>query len=100
MKKHIVKASVFDRKGKIISEAYNSYTKTHPVQYNYAKQCGEPYKIYLHAEIAAIIKAKGKGYRILVERYNAQGIPLLASPCPICMHAISLTSIKRVEYTV
>ena len=100
MKKHIVKASVFDRKGKIISEAYNSYTKTHPVQYNYAKQCGEPYKIYLHAEIAAIIKAKGKGYKIIVERFNDEGVPLLAKPCHICMLAIKEAGIKRIEYTL
>ena len=84
----------------LVSEAYNNYTKSHPKQAMYAKRCGEPYKVYLHAEIAAIIKAKGKGYKIKIERYNNKGEPLPSKPCPICELAIKEANIKLVEYFV
>lgn len=98
--KHTVIATVLDKKGKVIAKAVNSYTKTHPIQAKYAKACGEPYKAYLHAEIAALVKAKGKGFKLVVERYNRLGEPMLAAPCPICQMAIKEAKIKFVEYTV
>ena len=43
-------------------------------------------KIYLHAEIEALVKLRdwGRAYRIVVERYAKNGKPALAKPCPIC----------------
>ena len=98
--KHTIKATIYDRKGQIVSQAENSYKKTHPLQAMYASQCGEPYKVYLHAEIAALVKAKGKGYKIHVERHSKAGMPLLAQPCPICMLAIKEAGIKVVSFTL
>jgi tRNA(Arg) A34 adenosine deaminase TadA len=60
----------------------------------------EPYKSFLHAEIACLIKAKGRGYKLVVERYNKLGKPMLAMPCPICQEAIRIAGIKRIEYTL
>jgi deoxycytidylate deaminase len=97
---HIIKATVFDRRGKIVSTAVNSFIKTHPLQAKYACKCGEPYKQYLHAEVLAIIRAKGHGYKIHVERYNKKGEPVLAKPCPICMLAIKESGIKEISYTI
>jgi deoxycytidylate deaminase len=54
--------------------------------------------VYLHAEIAAIIKAKGKGYKIKIERYSNKGKPLPSKPCPICELAIKEAGIKVVSY--
>lgn len=84
----------------MLAKETNSYSRTHPIQAKYAAKAGEPYKIYLHAEIAALIKAKGKGYKIKIERYNASGKPLLAAPCPICMLAIQTAGIELIEHTV
>ena len=98
--KHIIKATVYDRNNNVISIGFNSYSKTHPLQYHYAAKAKQPEKIYLHAEIAALIKAKKKGYRITIERYNKQGKPMLAAPCPICLLAIKEAGIEIVQHTV
>jgi deoxycytidylate deaminase len=100
-KKHVVKATTFDKKGNIIAVGYNSYVKTHPKQAHFAKLAKEPYKQNLHAEIAAIIRSKANEiHKILIERYDAAGNPKLAKPCPICEIAIKMANIKLVEYTV
>jgi tRNA(Arg) A34 adenosine deaminase TadA len=97
-----IKATVYNKKGQILAIAYNSYSKTHPIQAKYAKEANIPEKIYLHAEISAIIKAKkiGKPYKIKIERYYKDGKPALAKPCPACELAIREANIKYIEYTV
>lgn len=97
---YYISARCFDKRGKLLSVAFNSYTKTHPIQAYFAKRVGLPEKEYLHAEISAILKAKGKKiYRIVVERYDKHGLPALAKPCPICNEAIKAYGIKVIEYT-
>jgi hypothetical protein len=49
--------------------------------------------------MAALVKAKGKGYKIVIERYNSRGEARLAAPCPICQRAIAESDIQIVEYT-
>ncbi len=101
--KHDVVATVYDKRGKVLACCHNSYTKTHPIQAHYAKMAGGRFveKIYLHAEIAAIIKAKGEGdaYKIKIERYSKDGSPRNAKPCPVCELAIKEAGISFVEYT-
>lgn len=100
MKKHVIKATTFDKRNKIISIAENCYTKSHTIQAQYAARVGKNYKIYLHAEILAIIRARGKEInKIKIERYDSNGNPRLAKPCPICELAIQEAKIKFVEYT-
>lgn len=93
-------ATVFDRKGNILSKATNSYQKSHTIQARYAKRVGLEDKIFLHAEIAALIKCRGIPYKIKIERYSKKGEPLLAKPCPICELAIKEAGIHIVEYTI
>lgn len=94
-------ARCYDKKGNLISEATNSYKKTHPIQAYFAQKVGLPMKVFLHAEIAAILKAgKRKIYRIEVERYGKKGQPLNARPCPICEEAIKAFGIQKVSFTV
>lgn len=100
MGKHKVVATVYDRQGAVVSVGHNSYIKTHPLQARLACKCGQPEKVYLHAEIAALVRARGKGYRIKVERFNRHGDPMLAAPCPICTLAIEAAGIEVVEFTV
>lgn len=97
--KHTVIARVYDKRGRLLSRAANSYIKTHSLQAHFANLAGQPQRIYLHAEIAALIKAGDKAHKIVVERYNRVGEPVLARPCPICSLAIDAWGIKIVEHT-
>ena len=99
-KRYHILAKCYDRKGKLLSAAFNSYTKTHPLQAYFAKKVGHDHCTFLHAEIHAILKCKGKPiHRISVERYGSDGLPANARPCPICTEAIKAFGITKVEYT-
>lgn len=93
-------AKCFDKKGNLLSVGVNSYVKSSPVMKHFAKLAGEPYKIYLHAEVQALLRARDKiVHRITVERYDEEGNMRLAKPCPICTLAIKEFGVKYVEYT-
>jgi len=94
-------ATVYDKRGRILSTGINSSIKTHPEQSRLATIAGLPLKVYLHAEIAALIRVRhGVPYRIVIERYGKMGEPRLAKPCPICELAIQQAGISRIEYTI
>lgn len=99
-KQHIT-AIIYDRQGRVLSIGQNSYVKTHPLQAKHASKIGQSYKMFLHAEIHAIVKCKrlDKAYRIYVARFSKDGEPVNAKPCPICMSAIRSTGIKIIEHT-
>jgi tRNA(Arg) A34 adenosine deaminase TadA len=96
---HIV-ATVYNKKGHIIAQARNSYTKTHPKQAKFAALAGNPKAIYLHSEIAALVKCREKPHRISVVRYLKDGTTGNAEPCAICKLAIKEAGIKLVEYSI
>lgn len=102
MSKHVIKATIFDRRGNVLARANNSYTRTHPIQAAFAKAGGCPERIYLHAEIAALIKLKkgDRPYRIAVERYTKDGRPANSAPCPVCLAALKHYKIVKVEHTI
>ena len=102
MGKHLLTAEVFDRHGRSLSRAVNNYHLTHPVQAKFAKQANQPDRIYLHAEIAALVKLrKGqKPYKIAIKRFRKDGTTALAAPCPVCVAAIKHWGIQNVEYTL
>jgi len=94
-------AKIYDKSGNLLSYGVNSYVKTHPLQAHYAGIVGQPYRVYLHAEIQAIIRARGKAmHKIRIERYDAKGDEANACPCPVCQLAIKEAGIKIVEYTI
>ena len=98
--RYILNATCFDKKGRVISTGSNFYNKTHPIQAHFAKLAGQPYRTKLHAEIHALLLAKGKDiHTLLVTRYDAQGKPRLAKPCPVCVSAIIAYGVKKVIYT-
>lgn len=96
-----ITAFAYDRKGRILSIGRNSYVKTHPLQARAAKEVGEDYKIYLHAEVAALVKIKNwqKIDKLVVTRYNKNGEPMLAKPCRVCQRVIKIAGIGTVEHT-
>lgn len=100
--KHNITAIIYDKRGRPLSVGYNSYEKTHPLQAKAATMVGEPYKVYLHAEIAAIVRlpyhARDKAHTMRVFRYNKHGKPMNAKPCSICQSILSQMNLK-VEHT-
>lgn len=86
-------------RGHIISEAQNSRTKTHPKQYHYAKKAQCPSRVFLHAEMRAIILAKQQIDELIVCRYDKRGNLCNSKPCEICQLAIEEAEISRVWYT-
>lgn len=96
-----IKATTYDKKGRIIAVGFNNYVKTHTKQAYLAHKAGEPYKQYLHAEISAIIKSRSKKIdSIKIERYDYEGNPKNAAPCLVCQLAIKEAGIRWVNYTV
>lgn len=102
MSKHLIKATITGPKGNVLSTAENSYTKTHPIQARFARDVGMPDRVFLHAEIAALVKLPKdcKPYKISIQRYYKNGKPANAKPCEVCEAAIKFWGIKHVEYTL
>jgi len=100
-KRFSITASIYDKRGRLLSKGKNSYTKTHPIQKYYAAEAGLPQKQFLHAEIHAIIKCKfiKKAHKIVVHRYTQSNDPATAKPCKICMKAIKDAGIRYIEHT-
>ena len=101
-RKHLLTATVYDKRGRVLARATNSYDRTHPRMRELCSRCGEHHsRVYLNAEVAAILRALKRGVpqKIFVERYAANGEPRLARPCAMCMEAIREAGITRIEYT-
>lgn len=99
-KQHI-SAVIYDRKGRVLSIGQNSYVKTHPLQAAHAKKTGLIEKIYLHAEIHAIVRCRdlSRAHKISISRWDKHGLPMIAKPCPVCMSAIEASGIELIEHT-
>lgn len=98
--KHVVTATVYDKRGIPISSAQNSYIKTHPLMARAAKEAGQAYRIYLHAEVAALVKADwSRAHSMFVSRFDRTGRPVNATPCVVCQRVIKMAGIKKVRHT-
>lgn len=95
-------AVITDKRGKILAEGENSYTKTSPKMKRAAERVGLPDKVFWHAEGKAIYSLKEgvKAYKIVVVRVDSKGNPVNSAPCPLCQALIKEAGIKVVEYTV
>lgn len=100
-RKHKIRATLLDKKGRVLATAVNSYEKTHPIQQKYSDLYGTGEQPFLHAEIAALVRCKdpSKVDRIVIERYGKNGDPLPAKPCPICQGALRDYGITNIEHT-
>lgn len=100
-KRYKIKATTYDRRGMKISSGFNSYTKTHPLQKYFAQKAGDSdHKICLHAELCAILRARGREiYSLHVERIETNGELGMAKPCKACEEAIKAFGITKVSYT-
>ena len=96
--RHKIGAVITDKKGKVISTGVN-IRKTHPKQFLYAQKTGNEKKIYLHAEVSALVKCRKIPYSIFVVRVNSKGELRLAKPCESCMLALEQVNIKNIYYS-
>jgi len=99
--KYKLVAIITDKKGKVLSFGVNSFEKSHPTQAYYAEKEGLYHKIYLHAEISAIISLPDEctPYAIYILRVNNKNEKMLAKPCKICERAIRDVGIQKVYHT-
>ena len=99
--KHLVVATVRDKKGRVLARRANNYTKTHPIQAHFAAKAGKPDAVFLHAEIAALLACGTQiPFSIYVERYKRDGTPGLAKPCIVCQAALKAWNVQKVKWTV
>lgn len=96
--KHKIYAVATDKRGRILAEAGNSYCVSHPAMAYYAKRKGNIHQIFLHAEIALLVKLTRMripldNVHIYVARSNNKGQEMLAMCCPICYAALTETGI-------
>ena len=73
-------------KTKVITQAVNQDKKSHPLQARLADMVGLSEKIYLHAEISALVKCRSEVDTIVVSRLGGHSGHEIrnAKPCPIC----------------
>ena len=95
--------AVIVKNGDVVSVGFNR-EKTHPIQkkYNVYRGFSNGPKDFIHAEMAAIIKARHldlRGASIYVSRKAVNGGMAICRPCPACMRAIIKHGIRKVFYT-
>jgi len=82
----LVVARAYNKRGHLIARA--------------AQAAGKPHSIFLHAEIACLLRAGDTPvHKLTVERYHANGEPATAKPCPICQLAIADWGVDVIEHT-
>jgi deoxycytidylate deaminase len=89
------------QKNKVITQAVNQDTKSHPIQAKFAHMVGLHEKIYLHAEMSALVRCKSDADTIVVVRLGGHSGHELrnAKPCPICQLAIKEFGVEHIYYT-
>lgn len=95
---HKVACACYDKRGRLISTAWNMPRKSHPIQARYAERAGMEKRINLHAEILALIRAKEDVHTIQVVRTSREKKPKASFPCKICMGYILDTGVKEIVF--
>lgn len=96
--KHKVACACYDKRGRLLSTAWNMPQKSHPIQARYAQLAGMEKRINLHAEILALIRARDDVHTIQVIRTSRAGMPKASFPCKICMGYILDTNVKEIIF--
>ena len=89
------------RKGRVVTTATNLERKSHPLQAKFAERVGLGEKIFLHAEISALVKCREECDTIVVARVGGHSKNELrnAKPCKICAMALEEAGIDKVHYS-
>jgi tRNA(Arg) A34 adenosine deaminase TadA len=98
-----VVAFVLDSKGSILTEGWNSYSKTHPMMKIASDAFNEYHKQFMHAEIHALSRLKrsqlDKKDTIVVLRLNSNKALLPGKPCRCCSKFIKDFGIKNIIHS-
>ena len=99
---HRVYSIVYDKRGRTLSEASNTYTKSSPIMKSLGEDVGMPEKQFWHAECLAIhrIPYGSLPYRIVIARVNREGESLPSAPCKVCANAIKKRGIEVIEHII
>jgi deoxycytidylate deaminase len=101
--KQKVIAFVLDDKGRILTEGWNSYTKTHPIQKKAAQVFDENEKCYMHAEIHALSRLRrsqtDKKHSMVIIRLGTDENMLPGKPCRICNRLIQNYGINTIIHS-
>lgn len=96
-----VGCALFDKRGVLCGHGFNE-PKTHPLQAKYALRVGRPGRIYLHAELAAILDnrrgAREAPHTACVVRLGKGGELRASFPCPVCLAALKHVGVSEVLY--
>lgn len=95
---HRIAAAVYDKRGRLISTGVNKPSRSHPRQAHYANRAGMPDRIYLHAELDALIRCRCDPWAIQIVRIGPKCYPKSSKPCPICRMAIEESGVKEIVY--
>ena len=91
--------AVLLKKSKVVATAVNLEKKSHPLQARFAQRVGLAEKVFLHAEIHSLIKAREDADTIVVARVNNQDKLRMAKPCACCALALEEAGVTNVYYT-
>ena len=93
--------AVLLNKNRVLATATNLETKTHPLQAKFAERVGLHQKIYLHAEIAALVKCREECDTIVVARLGGHSGKELrnSKPCPVCELDLKEAGVEKVYYS-
>lgn len=80
-----VVALALDKRGRVISVGKNCYTRSHPIAKRFAQKHHLPERDRLHAELKAVIAARGQVINTLVvARVDRDGNVCDGKPCFLC----------------
>lgn len=103
-------AILLDKRNRVISAGVNSYEITHTQQFYAAVMASKKYKnpslkkkLFLHAELNCILKARKPGYKLVICRIGGHGGTELRDSfcCPICHLYITTNcpTIKEIHWS-
>ena len=102
-KRYVIVSSSYDKRGRLIYSCTNSYRDSSALMRFYAVKMGQPKKVYNHSEIrcleVSILKMRKQVDKLVVIRYDSDGLLKDAQPCIICKAAIKDFNIKMVMYS-
>lgn len=101
-KRYSITASAFDKRGRLIASANNSYKDSSALMRFYARKVGKQHCKWNHAEIACLNKVMKMNKivdTLVIVRYDCSGMLKDSRPCEICQEAISDFKVRKVIYS-
>lgn len=95
---HRCAAAVYDKRGRLLATGVNQPHKSHTLQAKYAKKAGQERKIFLHAEVAALVKTRKDPHTMQVVRIGPKEFAKPSRPCPVCRMAAEEAGIREIVY--